>query len=79
MPAQPTDVHLLTNTARMCMVVAETPDHQGGPDYARQIAAYKARWSALSAAQRIEVAQAAGKIHDMTESVIAAAVAALEG
>lgn len=79
MPATSRDVHLLTHTARMLLAVEAKPKHSGARSYTATIAGYKPRWAMLSKPDRADAAKQARAIGDMTDAVVAAAVAALEG
>jgi len=69
----------LTHTARMLQAMDALPDHPRAAEYAAQIAQYRLLWSILSPADRAQLSEMAGQVHDMTEPKIKAAVAALEG
>lgn len=78
MAATSRDVHLLTHTARMLLAVEAKPKHAGAKSFAAAIAGYKPRWAALSKADRADAAKQARAVADMTDPVVAAAIAALE-
>ena len=73
-------VYMITHTARIQMVLADTPAHTRKPEYDDVITnRYKGQWRALSPAQRKAVCAAALTIHDMTPAIVAGAVQTLEG